>query len=86
MALMLALSEIHDRALVEFLPYGKEYKYMLKIFRTKEYVESCPRVYGRWILSEKGRQKFMSRIVNDSKHSQVLQKRLKDADDFINSL
>jgi hypothetical protein len=86
MALMLALSELHDKALVVFVPVGKEYTHMLKNFRTKKYVEPHPKTFGRWVLSDKGRQKFLQEIVNTSKYKARAEEKMKVLNEFISNL
>jgi hypothetical protein len=86
MAFMLALSELHGKALVVFIPVGKSYTNMLKIFRTKEYAEPHPKDYGRWVLSDKGRTKFMSSISNMTKYKERAEQKMEVLNKFINNL
>jgi hypothetical protein len=86
MAFMLALSELHGKALVVFVPVGKEYTNMLKIFRTKEYVVPNHKEYGRWVLSDKGRTKFMASISNMTKYTERAEQKMKVLNTFIDNL
>ena len=81
LATAIAISELYRAPIVQFLPVKSTYTKSLGIMRRKKYVEKGST--NNWILTDKGRLKFLNEIAPDNK---ALEERFKQVEDFVNNL
>jgi hypothetical protein len=80
LAIALAVAELKNVHLVSFLPVGRSYRMVLEMFKRKKFVEFfC----GNWILTDKGRRKFLNGVVGVDKNMNT---KFKAVEEFVNNL
>ena len=81
LAIALAVAELHSSPIINFIPVGLNYTTVLKRFRQKKYVE--PKEPDTWVLTDKGRRKFLYNLKSTSTEMDA---KFKQIETFVNNL
>lgn len=80
LAVALAVAELKNVHLVNFLPVDRSYRTVLEMFKQKKFVKSFR---GNWILTDKGRLKFLNGVIGMDKNMTT---KFKAIEEFVNNL